>query len=301
MDGGRARGVLMALGTAFAWGGTGSFAKLIAAGGVSQLTVVCYRGLFAAAAVGAFMLARRGAAFFRCGRAELAQYAALGVFTVLFNATGYMMSCVYLSVPQVLMLNYTFPIVTMAGSALINGERPSALQVLSGFVVLAGLYIGFAAGGVGLRSISLAGVAWSMLSVAGLSGNALLSRKISAKADPLKQLFYSHLIGAVMLAAIRTFTEGWPDLSNMTPRIFLYMQYPAVFAALAGYGLLFSALRYISAPLASMICTMETVFAAALTPLIIGEVPPLHELAGCAVIAGAVVLSIFSERARGDA
>lgn len=301
MDGGRARGVLMALGTALAWGGTGSFAKLIAAGGVSQLTVVCYRGLFAAAVVGAFMLARRGAGFFQCGRAELAQYAALGVFTVLFNATGYMMSCVYLSVPQVLMLNYTFPIVTMAGSALINGERPSALQVASGFLVLAGLYVGFAAGGVGLSSISLAGVAWSMLSVAGLSGNALLSRKISAKADPLKQLFYSHLTGAVMLAVIRTFTEGWPDLANMTPRLFLYMQYPAVFAALVGYGLLFSALRYISAPLASMICTMEIVFAAALTPLIIGEVPPLHELAGCAVIAGAVVLSIFSERARGDA
>ena len=296
MNGQTARGVLMALGTALAWGGTGSFAKLIAAGGVSQLTVVCYRGFFAAVVVGLFLLARRGSRFFRCTRAELAQYAALGVFTVLFNATGYMMSCVYLSVPQVLMLNYTFPIVTMAGSALINGERPAPLQVLSGFLVLAGLYVGFAAGSVDLRSISLAGVAWSMLSVAGLSGNALLSRRISGQSEPLKQLFYSHLLGALMLAAIRTCAEGWPDLANMTPRIFLYMQYPATFAALVGYGLLFSALRRISASLASMICTMEIVFAAALTPLIIGEVPPLHELAGCAVIAGAVLLSIASER-----
>ena len=135
-----------------------------------------------------------------------------------------------------------------------------------------------------------------MLSVAGLSGNALLSRRISVKSEPLKQLFYSHLLGALMLAAIRTCAEGWPDLANMTPRIFLYMQYPAVFAALVGYGLLFSALRRISASLASMICTMEIVFAAALTPLYIGEVPPLHELAGCAVVAGAVLLSIFSER-----
>ena len=88
MNGQTARGVLMALGTALAWGGTGSFAKLIAAGGVSQLTVVCYRGFFAASVVGLFMLARRGSSFFRCTRAELAQYAALGVFTVLFNATG---------------------------------------------------------------------------------------------------------------------------------------------------------------------------------------------------------------------
>ncbi len=290
----------MALGTALAWGGTGSFAKLIAAGGVSQITVVCYRGLFAAAVAGAFMLARRGAAYFRCPRAEFAQYLMLGAFTILFNATGYMMSCVYLSVPQVLMLNYTFPIVTMAGSAFINGERPSALQVLSGFLVLAGLYVGFAAGGADFRSISPAGVAWSMLSVAGLSGNALLSRRISAKADPLKQLFYSHLTGALMLIAIRSLAEGWPDLALITPEIFLYMQYPAIFAALVGYGLLFSALRCISAPLASMICTMEIVFAAALTPLIAGEVPPLHEIAGCAVIAGAVVVSILSERGGGN-
>ena len=77
MNGQTARGVLMALGTALAWGGTGSFAKLIAAGGVSQLTVVCYRGFFAASVVGLFMLARRGSSFFRCTRAELAQYAAL--------------------------------------------------------------------------------------------------------------------------------------------------------------------------------------------------------------------------------
>lgn len=291
-------GVLMALGTALAWGGTGSFAKLIAAGGISQLTVVCYRGFFTAAAVAMFVLARHGTPFFRCTRAELAQYAALGVFAVLFNATGYMMACVYLSVPQVLMLSYTFPIVTMAGSALINGERPAPLQVLSGFLVLAGLYIGFAAGGVDLHSISLTGVAWSMLSVAGLSGNALLSRRISGKAEPLKQLLYSHLLGTLMLAAIRTCTEGWPDLANMTPRTFLYMQYPAFFAALVGYGLLFSALRRISASLASMICAMEIVFAAVLTPLIIGEVPPLHELAGSAVIAGAVLLSIASEPKR---
>ena len=91
MNGQTARGVLMALGTALAWGGTGSFAKLIAAGGVSQLTVVCYRGFFAAAVVGLFMLARRGSRFFRCTRAEFAQYAALTSYPSLppFFALGY--------------------------------------------------------------------------------------------------------------------------------------------------------------------------------------------------------------------
>lgn len=292
----RAAGVLMALGTALAWGGTGSFAKLIAEGGVSQSTVVCYRAFFAAAAVGLYLLARRGASFFKCAKVELAQYAALGVFTVLFNMTGYMMACVYLSVPQVLMLSYTYPIITMAGSSFVNGERPAVLQIVAGFVVLAGLYVGFGAGGVNLRSVSLVGVAWAMISVVGLAGNALLSRRISSKSDPLKQLFYAQLIGATMLAAIRSVFVGWHDLSRITPQIFLYMQYPSVISSLIGYGLLFSALKYISAPLVSMVCTMEIVFAAVLTTLIIHEVPPANELAGSAVIAFAVILSILSDR-----
>ena len=296
MKSARAAGVLMAIGTAFAWSGAGAFAKLIAAGGVSQVTVVCYRAFFAAVAVWIFLLWRNGACFFRCTKIELAQYAALGVFTVLFNMTGYMMSCVYLSVPQVLMVSYTYPIITMAGSALINGERPSVLQVLSGFLVLFGLYVGFGMGAVDFCDISLVGVAWAMISVVGLCGNALLSRKISSKSDPLKQLFYAQLIGAVALTVIRSATVGWGDVANFTPRLFLYLQYPSVVSSLIGYGLLFSSLKYISAPLASMICTMEIVFAAALTTLIIHEVPPQNELIGSAVIAFAVIFSILSDR-----
>ena len=288
-------GILMALVAVFCWSGSGSFAKLIDAGGVSQLTVVCYRGLFVAAAAGLYLFWKNGWSAFHCSRRALAACALLGVFVVVFNAVGYMMACTYLTVPQVLMISYIFPIVTMAGSAFINRERPTLLQFISAFLILAGLYVGFMTD-KSAGPVSFAGVAWVLLSVTGLAGQSLLSRKLSQlnELGPLTQLFFAHLIGGLVIAAAKTFTTGWGDLAFVTPKIFLFMQYPAAVTALIGYGLLFAALSRIPAPLTSIICSMEIVFALILTPLYIHQVPSSSEIAGSMIIITAVVMSIAS-------
>ena len=290
-------GIFMALAAVFCWSGSGAFAKLIDAGGVSQLTVVCYRGLFVAMAAGLYLFCRKGWAAFRCSRWTLAACVLLGVFVVVFNAVGYMMGCTYLTVPQVLMISYIFPIVTMIGSAFFNKEKPTLLQFVSAFLILAGLYVGFmtdkAAG-----PVSLAGVAWVLLSVTGLAGQSLLSRRLSQMGElgPLTQLFFAHLAGGLILAVAKTFTSGWGDLANITPRIFLFMQYPAAITALLGYGLIFASLSRIPAPLASILCSMEIVFALFLTPLYIHQFPSLSEVAGSMIIIAAVVMSIVSSQ-----
>ncbi len=231
---------------------------------------------------------------FRTSRGMLAAYTLLGILTIIFNATGFMMSCVYLSVPQVLMIGYTSPIVTMAGSALVTGEKPTPVQVLSGFMVLLGLYIGFVMGTDKGGPISLVGVAWAIVPVTGSSGQALLSRRISKTEhpDPLLQFFFSHLFGGLLLIAGRTLWGGWSDLANLTPRAFALTQYPALMSGLIAYGLLFSALKHIPASLVSLICTMEIVFALMLTPLLVHQIPTMHEIMGCIIIIVAVSCSI---------
>lgn len=289
------RGILMALGTALVWGGTGPVAKLITESGLGQISVVCYRAFFVALVVGCWLWMKKGPAVFRTSREMLGVYALLGCLTIVFNATGYMMSCVYLTIPQALMLNYTFPIVTMAGSAFLIGEKPTRVQVASGFMVLLGLYVGFVAGKESAAPISMVGVAWAGVSVIGLSGQALLSRRVlkSGQSDPLLQLFFSHLLGGILLVSTKSLLVGWSDLALMTPRVFALMQYPAVMSALIGYGLLFSALRYVPASLVSLICTMEIVFALILTPLVIHQSPSLNELVGCGIILAAVACSVL--------
>jgi len=51
---------------------------------------------------------KKDPAVFRAFREMLGVYALLGLLTIVFNATGYMMSCANLSIPQALLLNYTF-------------------------------------------------------------------------------------------------------------------------------------------------------------------------------------------------
>ncbi len=283
----------MALGTALVWGPTGAIAKMITSSGLSQISVVSYRAVSIAVLIGAWLWMRKGVSVFRTSRAMLAAYALLGIFTIIFNSTGFMMSCVYLSVPQALMLGYTSPIVTMAGCAFVTGEKPTPLQVVAGFLVLLGLYIGFVMGTDSGGPISLVGVAWAGLSVTGSSGQALLSRRISKTGhpDPLLQLFFAHLFGGFLLIFGRTLLGSWSDLANLTLRAFALVQYPALVSGLIAYGLLFSALKHIPAPLVSLICTLEIVFALMLTPVLVHQLPTMHEIIGCSIILAAVACS----------
>ncbi|MFA0887593.1 MAG: DMT family transporter [Synergistales bacterium] len=292
------RGTLMALSTAFIWGPTGAIAKMITSTGLSQISVVAYRAVVISFVVACWLWATRGMSAFRVPKRMLGVYGSLGLLTIIFNATGFMMACVYLSVPQVLMLGYTSPIVTMAGSSLLTRERPSPIQVMSGFLVLLGLYVGFVMGRDADASISLVGLAWGSLSVIGASGQALLSRRVSKMAlpDPLLQLFFSHLFGGFLLITARTLLTGWPDLAALTLRGFVLIQYPALMSGLLGYGLLFSALRLIPAHLVTLICTLEIVFALMMTPLLVRQIPTMNEIAGCAVILFAVACSVATRK-----
>ncbi len=292
------RGVFLALCTAFLWGGTSPTAKLIASAGLSQITVVSYRAVFIVFVAGTWLYLKNGRYIFNLSGSMFRMYFLLGLFTVVLNATGFMMSCSYLSVPKALMLHYTFPLVTMAGAYFITKERPTLIQVIAGFLVLAGLYVGFVMGRAEDVDVSAGGVIWGIISVLGFSGQTLLSRTMgkNRSADPIHQLFYSYLFGGAVLIALNSVVRGWPDISVITPELFLLLQYPAAFAGLIGFGCLFSSLKYIPPSTASLICTLEIVFALMLTPLILDQVPSIYEAAGCVIVMAAVVSSMVMSK-----
>lgn len=293
-----ARGVLLALGTAVLWGGTSPISKYIGSHGVSMVTVMCYRALLVVLLVGAWLRYTRGRGWYRIGRPLLRTYILLGFLTVVLNACGFMISCVYLTVPQALMLHYTFPLAAMAGSLLITGEPPSLREITAGFAVLAGLYIGFRGEGGGLVSVSPAGVLWGVASVTGLAMQTLISRRMlrDGRGDPMLQLFFIHLFGGAMLAAGKTVFFGWGDLKEIDGVIFTLMQYAAIGSGLGAFWFMFSALKYIGAPLVSLICTLELVFALIITALVLRQPSTVFELAGCAVITAAVAFAASGKK-----
>lgn len=285
------RGVLMAFGTAVLWGCMSPLSKFIGASGVSMISVMCWRTILVVLIMGAWLTLRQGRGWWRIGRKLSYAYMLLAFLTVVMNACGFMMSCVYLTVPQAMMIHYTFPLVTMAGAWFITRESPTMVQIASGVAILSGLYIGFTGGGMaGISEVSAVGVLWALASLIGLSGQTLISRRIlkGGATDPLKQLFFIHLFGGVILIGGKSALSGWGDLALITPTVFVLMMYAALGAGLLGFGCMFNALKYIPASLVSLICTLELVFALAITPFALGQYPTGYELAGCAVIMAAV-------------
>lgn len=280
------RGVAMALGTAILWGGMSPLAKFVGSQGVSMASVMCYRALLVVILMAAWLRSSLGAGWYRIERRLMRTYLLLGFLTVVMNACGFMMSCAYLTVPQALMIHYTFPLATMAGSYFITREKPPLLQVAAGLMIIVGLYVGFMGAGGRMNSVSPAGLLWAVASVIGLSGQTLVSRRIlkGGATDPLIQLFYIHLFGGAMLIVGKSALMGWTDLKAIDGAVFALMQYSALGAGLLGFGFMFNALKFIPASLVSLICTLELVFALCITPFALGLYPTVNELLGCAVI-----------------
>lgn len=280
------RGVAMALGTALLWGGMSPLAKFVGSQGVSMASVMCYRALLVVILMAAWLRSSLGAGWYRIERRLMRTYLLLGFLTVVMNACGFMMSCAYLTVPQALMIHYTFPLATMAGSYFITREKPPLLQVAAGLMIIVGLYVGFMGAGGRMNSVSPAGLLWAVASVIGLSGQTLVSRRIlkGGATDPLIQLFYIHLFGGAMLIVGKSALMGWTDLKAIDGAVFALMQYSALGAGLLGFGFMFNALKFIPASLVSLICTLELVFALCITPFALGLYPTANELLGCAVI-----------------
>ena len=287
------RGLLMALGTALLWGAMSPIAKIVSSEGLNQFSSLVYRALVVTVSVATLLFFRRETGRLRISGRLCRIYGSLGVVGFLLAAGGFLASCVYLTVPQAITLHYAFPLVTMIGDVFVTKERPGGRQVFGGFLLLFGLYVGFLWQGGALAGISIPGLVWGTLSVLGLAAQNVITRRMvrDGESNPIVQLFYTHLFGGLILLVGKSLLMGWGDLSGLSPRIFLWIQYPAFGAGLLGFGLLFSSLRYIPATTASMICGLEIVIAIAVMPLLLGAVPTPHEVAGAMIVFVAVVVS----------
>lgn len=293
------RGVGLALATALLWGASAPITKIVSADGLSPFSVLTYRCILVSVMLGVWLYIRRGSQVFRPSRLMLRTYVILGFLTTVCMAGGYMASCVYLTVPQAVILHYTFPLLTLAGDAWITREKPRKIQVAAAVLILVGVYVGFDVGGVGLVDVSVVGVVWGVISIFGFTGQALLTRVVSknATSDPLAQVFFVHLFGGIMVLLGKSALVGWDDLAGISPHIFVLMQYPAIASGLLAFACLFASLKYISATTLSLLCTLEIVVALATTPFLLGGSLSIQELLGSAIILVAVACSTLGKRA----
>lgn len=292
------KGVLMVTTTAVVWGATGSIVKLMQAEGVSQILVVALRGPFIALVVGLALLVARGSRALVVPRGVAARYAVLGTMSVAMMANGYLMSCMYLSVPQAVILHYTSPLLTMIGDCVITRERPTLPQCVAAVLIIVGLYVAFFWGS-GIGDVDPMGVLWGCVSTVGFAGQNLISRVMNHGArrnDPIVQLFYSNLFGGIIILIFNTAMGMWAGIGLPSMRGALLMTYPIFVNGLLGFALLFLASRYIPATLSSVLCSIEVVSTIGMMPILLGTMPSLREACGAGIVLFAVVISTVFRR-----
>ena len=109
-------------------------------------------------------------------------------------------------------------------------------------------------------------------------------------------LFFGHLIGGIVLIALKSFFIGWNDLNNFTYWYFTILLLQAFSGSLIAYGLFYSALKIIPAATVSLLCSLEMVIAVILTAMILGIIPSIQEIFGCVIIILAIVLVTFPSK-----
>ena len=294
------RGAALALSAAVCWGIISPVAKVLAAAGIDLMTVMVFRSLFTLVASGLFLAFCEGREAFCFDVEHRRFYIISGILSVAFAGGGFLTSLEYLSVPEALVIHYTFPLAAIAGSLYITHERPTALQCLAGVLIVCGVFIGMGGSVDAMLNISLPGLFWGLLAVVGMSGQALVTRRFSLrhKVDEFRLLFFSNAVGLVLLFVFKTFWYGWGDLANFTITRFSLMTLQAFTGSFVAYGVFFAALKYIPAAMTSLLCTMEIVVAVVLTAVFVHQVPSIHEVIGCALILVAIACTAVPARHR---
>ncbi|MDO5116735.1 MAG: DMT family transporter [Synergistaceae bacterium] len=291
-------GAGLALFAAVCWGLLSPIAKVLSAAGLNMLSVMVFRSLFTMTTVGVGLAAAGKRELFRAGRETMRFYLISGVLSIAFSGGGFLASLEYLTVAQALVIHYTFPLAVVIGSLFITHEKPTALQITAGVLIVAGVFIGMGGSVEAMKAIPLPGLIWGIIAVIGISGQALVTRRfsLSHKMNEYALLFYSNLFGSALLIIFKSLRYGWGDLNNLTAPLFSIMVLQAFTGSLLAYGAFFASLKYIPAAAASLLCTLEIVVAVCLTAIFVGQSPTPHELAGCAIILIAIACTAIPQQ-----
>ena len=235
---------------------------------------------------GYLLLARRD--LLRPPRAAVPWVAAFGVCLVAVNY-AYYLAISRVPVGVAIALQYTAPVLILAGTAILTRRSPHRRVWLAGGMTLAGavLVSGALAGGTeGLDGIGLvAGVAAAVT----YAGYRVTAERAGIRgAHPATTLFIGFVVAAVIWSVLLPLWD-WPFELLADPHIAWRVVAVGLGGTLLPFALSVAALRWISSAVAGIATTTEPVLAAALAWLFLGQALTVPQLIGGALVVAGVL------------
>lgn len=196
----------------------------------------------------------------------------------------------YMPVAEMVALNFVAPLLVTALSVVMLRETVGAHRWLSVAVGFIGVLIIIRPGFGGLGWAALLPIASAMC----YAMYQILTRMVRLAADPLVALFYTAILGTLVMSAVVPFYWVEPDLRGWGMMVGVGM------TAMIGHFLLIKAFACAPASTVTPFTYTELIWATIFAFAVFGDFPDLWTLVGAAVIIGSGLYILHRERMRRD-
>nr|WP_090339383.1 EamA family transporter [Mycolicibacterium malmesburyense]CRL67638.1 putative permease, DMT superfamily [Mycolicibacterium malmesburyense] len=289
-------GLMLAVGSAVAFGASGPFAKSLMAAGWSPTAAVVARLAGGALVMAIFAtIIRRG--WFREALRHPTKVIAYGVVPIAGAQLFYYNAVAHLSVGVALLLEYTSPIIVVAWVWAATRRRPTTLTLAGVALAIAGimLVLDVFSG----AHINLVGVGWGLAAALCAAGYFLMSANVGATADddgihPVTLAAAGLAVGsgAVTLLGLTgimplTFTATDTVVAGHTTSWVVPVIALGVVATAIAYTLGIMGIARLRPRFASLVGLSEVMFAVLAAWILLGEaITPTQAVGGVIVLAG---------------
>jgi drug/metabolite transporter (DMT)-like permease len=292
----RSSGTVMCLASGAAFGGMAVFGKLAYDEGVTVGTLLAVRFGLAAILFWAVVIAGRGAREVRAlPRRSVVAGLGLGACGYAFQAGCYFAALERVDASLLALLLYTYPtMVTAAAVALgrerIDPRRLTALALASGGLVLV-------VAGAGAGALDPIGAALGIAAALCYTAYIMVSDGVVARIRP-NVLSALVCTGATMSLTIGTTAIGQFRPGAVTAAGWGWLACLAVVSTVGAVGLFFAGLNRVGPSTASILSTVEPLVTGLLAFAVFGETLSTVQVAGGALVLGAVVVLNVRRRPR---
>ena len=130
------------------------------------------------------------------------------------------------------------------------------------------------------------GILVGMISALAYAVLTIMNKCFAEKYSSALTAFYEQATAAVVLLPFVVSAKIQPSFNDLTLLALL-----GVITTALAHSLFIDSLKTISAQLAGICSSMETVYGILFAMLLLGEIPSVREIAGAAVIVGAVIIA----------
>lgn len=287
------QGAVLIFVTGCLWGSIGLFIRLMSDAGASAALISFLRVAFAFVILAVVTVARSGISAFRVSGRTLLFSAALGLVCHGIYNVFYSWAVTLAGVTVSAVLLRIAPVFTAIISVLCFQEKITRRKCFALAINVIGCVLAATGGHFDGALLSLTGILCGVAAGLCYALSAIFGRLAGENSDPFVVSTYSYLFAAVFLGM---FLRPWAQPIHVTPAIlglgFLYALIPTAIAYLLYYRGLQQIRESSRVP---VLASMETVVAAVIGGLVLGEELSLARYLGIAVVMASIVVAATSD------